>query len=92
MCAAHSHTAPFLSVLTLPTSIHVPQVRKKHLCVKVIKIRNIPKKEREATKLEVDLLRYYTPAHTHIHTQPYAHVQSAKCKVQSAKCSSFTRM
>jgi hypothetical protein len=83
MCAAHSHTAPFLSVLTLPTSIHVPQVRKKHLCVKVIKIRNIPKKEREATKLEVDLLRYYTPAHTHTHT---ALRTRAKCKVQSAKC------
>ena len=31
---------------------------KKHLvCVKVIKIKNIPKKEREATKMEVDLLR-----------------------------------
>ncbi len=33
------------------------KVRKKFLCVKVIKIKNIPKKEREATKLEVDLLR-----------------------------------
>jgi serine/threonine protein kinase len=31
--------------------------RRALVCVKVIKIRNIPKKEREATKMEVDLLR-----------------------------------
>ena len=30
---------------------------RKLLCVKVIKIKNIPKKERDATKMEVDLLR-----------------------------------
>jgi non-specific serine/threonine protein kinase/NIMA (never in mitosis gene a)-related kinase len=33
------------------------KVNRKFLCVKVIKIKNIPKKEREATKMEVDLLR-----------------------------------
>lgn len=33
------------------------KVRRKFVCVKVIKIKNIPKKEREATKVEVDLLR-----------------------------------
>jgi serine/threonine protein kinase len=33
------------------------KVQRKLLCVKVIKIKNIPKKERDATKLEVDLLR-----------------------------------
>lgn len=33
------------------------KVRRKFVCVKVIKIKNIPKKEREATKMEVDLLR-----------------------------------
>jgi NIMA (never in mitosis gene a)-related kinase len=33
------------------------KVHRKLLCVKVIKIKNIPKKERDATKLEVDLLR-----------------------------------
>jgi NIMA (never in mitosis gene a)-related kinase len=33
------------------------KVRRNFVCVKVIKIKNIPKKEREATKLEVDLLR-----------------------------------
>ena len=33
------------------------KVRRSFVCVKVIKIKNIPKKEREATKMEVDLLR-----------------------------------
>ena len=33
------------------------KVQRKFLCVKVIKIKNIPKKERDATKMEVDLLR-----------------------------------
>jgi hypothetical protein len=33
------------------------KVRRKFVCVKVIKIKNIPKKERDATKVEVDLLR-----------------------------------
>jgi serine/threonine protein kinase len=33
------------------------KVRRKFVCVKVIKIKNIPKKEREATKVEVELLR-----------------------------------
>eukprot|EP01041_Mallomonas_annulata_P008586 gene8586-17713_t len=33
------------------------KVQRKFVCVKVIKIKNIPKKEREATKIEVDLLR-----------------------------------
>ena len=33
------------------------KINRKFLCVKVIKIKNIPKKEREATKMEVDLLR-----------------------------------
>lgn len=33
------------------------KVRRKFICVKVIKIKNIPKKEREATKVEVELLR-----------------------------------
>ena len=33
------------------------KVRRALVCVKVIKIRNIPKKEREATRMEVDLLR-----------------------------------
>ena len=33
------------------------KVRRTFVCVKVIKIKNIPKKEREATKMEVDLLR-----------------------------------
>ena len=31
--------------------------KRKLICVKVIKIKNIPKKERDATKMEVDLLR-----------------------------------
>jgi serine/threonine protein kinase len=31
--------------------------RKKFVCVKIIKIKNIPKKEREATKVEVELLK-----------------------------------
>lgn len=33
------------------------KVNRKFVCVKVIKIKNIPKKEREATKMEVDLLK-----------------------------------
>ena len=33
------------------------KVRRALVCVKVIKIRNIPRKEREATRMEVDLLR-----------------------------------
>ena len=33
------------------------KIRRNFVCVKVIKIKNIPKKEREATKMEVDLLR-----------------------------------
>jgi len=33
------------------------KVRRALVCVKIIKIKNIPKKEREATKMEVDLLR-----------------------------------
>jgi len=33
------------------------KVRRALVCVKIIKIRNIPKKEREATRMEVDLLR-----------------------------------
>jgi non-specific serine/threonine protein kinase/NIMA (never in mitosis gene a)-related kinase len=33
------------------------KVRRKFLCVKIIKIKNIPKKEREATKVEVELLK-----------------------------------
>lgn len=33
------------------------KTRRALVCVKIIKIKNIPKKEREATKLEVDLLR-----------------------------------
>lgn len=33
------------------------KVRRNFVCVKIIKIKNIPKKEREATKMEVDLLR-----------------------------------
>ena len=33
------------------------KIRRALVCVKVIKIRNIPKKEREATRMEVDLLR-----------------------------------
>eukprot|EP01035_Chromulina_nebulosa_P019219 gene19219-25070_t len=33
------------------------KVKRNLLCIKVIKIKNIPKKEREATKMEVDLLR-----------------------------------
>lgn len=33
------------------------KVRKKFVCVKIIKIKNIPKKEREATKVEVELLK-----------------------------------
>ena len=33
------------------------KAHRKFLCVKVIKIKNIPKKERDATKMEVDLLR-----------------------------------
>ena len=33
------------------------KAQRKLLCVKSIKIKNIPKKERDATKMEVDLLR-----------------------------------
>lgn len=33
------------------------KVRRKFVCVKIIKIKNIPKKEREATKVEVELLK-----------------------------------
>lgn len=33
------------------------KVKRNFVCVKIIKIKNIPKKEREATKVEVDLLR-----------------------------------
>ena len=33
------------------------KVRRKFACVKIIKIKNIPKKEREATKIEVELLK-----------------------------------
>jgi NIMA (never in mitosis gene a)-related kinase 1/4/5 len=33
------------------------KVNRKFVCVKVIKIKNIPKKERQATKMEVDLLK-----------------------------------
>ncbi len=33
------------------------KVKRGLVCVKIIKIKNIPKKEREATKMEVDLLR-----------------------------------
>lgn len=33
------------------------KVKRNFVCVKIIKIKNIPKKEREATKAEVDLLR-----------------------------------
>jgi non-specific serine/threonine protein kinase/NIMA (never in mitosis gene a)-related kinase len=33
------------------------KTRRKFVCVKIIKIKNIPKKERDATKMEVDLLR-----------------------------------
>ncbi len=33
------------------------KIQRKFVCVKVIKIKNIPKKERDATKMEVDLLR-----------------------------------
>lgn len=33
------------------------KVKRTFACVKIIKIKNIPKKEREATKVEVDLLR-----------------------------------
>ena len=33
------------------------KIRRTFVCVKVIKIKNIPKKEREATRMEVDLLR-----------------------------------
>ena len=33
------------------------KVRRALVCVKIIKIKNIPKKEREATRMEVDLLR-----------------------------------
>mmetsp|Transcript_31575 Transcript_31575/g.83407 ORF Transcript_31575/g.83407 Transcript_31575/m.83407 type:complete len:111 (+) Transcript_31575:133-465(+) len=33
------------------------RIERKLLCVKVIKIKNIPRKEREACKMEVDLLR-----------------------------------
>lgn len=33
------------------------KVKRSFACVKIIKIKNIPKKEREATKVEVDLLR-----------------------------------
>ena len=33
------------------------KVNRKFVCVKVIKIKNIAKKEREATKMEVDLLK-----------------------------------
>ena len=33
------------------------KVKRNFVCVKVIKIKNIPKKERESTKLEVELLR-----------------------------------
>lgn len=33
------------------------KVRRTFVCVKIIKIKNIPKKEREATRMEVDLLR-----------------------------------
>ena len=33
------------------------KVRRGLVCVKMIKIKNIPKKEREATRMEVDLLR-----------------------------------
>jgi len=33
------------------------KVKRNFVCVKIIKIKNIPKKEREATRIEVDLLR-----------------------------------
>ena len=33
------------------------KTRRALVCVKIIKIKNIPRKEREATKMEVDLLR-----------------------------------
>ena len=33
------------------------KVKRNFVCVTIIKIKNIPKKEREATKVEVDLLR-----------------------------------
>jgi NIMA (never in mitosis gene a)-related kinase 1/4/5 len=33
------------------------KIRRKFVCVKIIKIKNIPKKEREATKVEVELLK-----------------------------------
>jgi serine/threonine protein kinase len=33
------------------------KLRKKFVCVKIIKIKNIPRKEREATKVEVELLK-----------------------------------
>jgi serine/threonine protein kinase len=33
------------------------KIKRNFVCVKIIKIKNIPKKEREATKMEVDLLK-----------------------------------
>jgi serine/threonine protein kinase len=33
------------------------KIKRNFVCVKIIKIKNIPKKEREATKVEVDLLK-----------------------------------
>ena len=33
------------------------KVKRNFVCVKIIKIKNIPKKEREATRVEVDLLK-----------------------------------
>jgi serine/threonine protein kinase len=44
-------------LLTLQVYLMRDKVRRNFVCVKVIKIKNIPKKEREATKVEVDLLR-----------------------------------
>ena len=54
-------------LMNLPISLYVSldiqvylmrdKVKRNFVCVKIIKIKNIPKKEREATRVEVDLLR-----------------------------------
>jgi hypothetical protein len=56
------------------------KTKRNFVCVKIIKIKNIPKKEREATKLEVDLLKRLN------HPNIVGYVDSFLSKNQESLC------
>lgn len=68
------------------------RVERRLVCVKVIKIKNIPRKEREACKMEVDLLRRLNHPNIVGYKESFVHSNKEQVQLQLSGAGGCNRL